>query len=436
MALKAALINNPPSGVEGQLYAEISRSKPAPQGICVANSAGKVLAWTLSFDKDAAIGQFLDYAGKRYQEFPDAERPVPAERFMQFPGNKLASIDDPGRTLTIPKSHSADDRCPAIPQVERGTLVGRIVGRPLNENGQPIEKTARQEDYMEARFEIPVEVQRNFLLELANAPADAEFAVPPDLARQLVSHAYLGQLDVNPLGGRQTGGRTNKESIEFHARRFGDEQKKQVVRITGTSNVAGGPSAIGIGTDGRSWDHQVELEWEGYLDIEGERITGLVLLAEGKEKLQWGGQRLKLSGEPTVAHLMAGHAIDLDCNVRYGLTAIPSDEREIVDPSNEQLSGAQSPNHDQQTAMRQQIQRLRAAGQDKQADRMERALQQSGQPNNAIPLEQRLAHLREAVKHLRAAGATDIADQIAKQVQQIEQQFKQDRENAGDEPKK
>lgn len=138
MALKAASINNPPSGLEGQLYAEISRSKPAPQGICVANSAGKVLAWTLSFDNDAAISKFLDYAVSRYQESPTAERPVTAERFMRFPGNKLPDVADTGRTLTIPESHLTDDRCPGIPQVERGTLVGRIIGRPLNEQGQPI----------------------------------------------------------------------------------------------------------------------------------------------------------------------------------------------------------------------------------------------------------------------------------------------------------
>ena len=48
VALKAGLVDNPPDNDEGRLYREIGRSKILPQGICVANSAGKVLAWTAS----------------------------------------------------------------------------------------------------------------------------------------------------------------------------------------------------------------------------------------------------------------------------------------------------------------------------------------------------------------------------------------------------
>ncbi|MEK6236169.1 MAG: hypothetical protein N2C14_15795, partial [Planctomycetales bacterium] len=70
VALKAALVNNPPGGPEGKLYAEISRGKPAPQGICVANSAGKPLVWALSFDDEKSIADFFEYAAKRYREFP------------------------------------------------------------------------------------------------------------------------------------------------------------------------------------------------------------------------------------------------------------------------------------------------------------------------------------------------------------------------------
>ena len=74
VALKAAMINNPPRGIEGELYAEISRSKPAPQGICTANSDGKVLAWALSFDDDKSILEFLDHVSKRYKDSPDATK--------------------------------------------------------------------------------------------------------------------------------------------------------------------------------------------------------------------------------------------------------------------------------------------------------------------------------------------------------------------------
>ncbi len=55
VALKAGLVNNPPVGPEGLLYREIGRSKPAPQGICVANSDGKVLDWALMFDGDKSV---------------------------------------------------------------------------------------------------------------------------------------------------------------------------------------------------------------------------------------------------------------------------------------------------------------------------------------------------------------------------------------------
>ena len=61
VALKAALVNNPPPGLEGKFLAEISRSKPAPQGVCVANASGKVLAWALSFDDDTQVPKFLDF---------------------------------------------------------------------------------------------------------------------------------------------------------------------------------------------------------------------------------------------------------------------------------------------------------------------------------------------------------------------------------------
>ncbi len=72
VALKAAMVNNPPRGIEGALYAEIGRSKPAPQGICTVNSDGKVLAWALSFDDDRSILKFLDHVSDRYRQSPNA----------------------------------------------------------------------------------------------------------------------------------------------------------------------------------------------------------------------------------------------------------------------------------------------------------------------------------------------------------------------------
>ena len=354
VALKAAHINNPPPGIEGQLYEEIGRSKPAPQGICVANSAGKVLVWALSFDTNRNLPEFLDYAQNRYKDFPDARVPVTAERFMRFPGQKLADVKDAGLAIAIPAKHDHGDRCPGKPSLERGTLVGRIVGRPLDEEGKPIPETFRQEDYMEARFEVPVSVQQRFAQALKDADSKS-FKVPSEFARLLVSHAYLGQLDVNPLGGRQTGGQVDSETIEFTGRQVsGDDNSFVRIRIAGRSDVSGSPSDVGVRTDGRQWEHRVQLEWEGYLDVQNDRITSLTVTAEGHERLRWGNRRLTSSDEPDVAHLMAGHPIDLDCAVRYGLQAKPCSEEEIADAGDAGLPQSQ-PDGGPQNDMRQQL---------------------------------------------------------------------------------
>ena len=141
VALKAAMVNNPPRGIEGKLYAEIGRSKPAPQGICTVNSAGKVLTWSLSFDDDANILKFLDHVVLRYKQSPNAERFVTAERYRMFPSHKLPDIEDNGQHVTPPAGHGDQERCPARPALQPGTLVGRIIGRPLDGSGNPLDFT-------------------------------------------------------------------------------------------------------------------------------------------------------------------------------------------------------------------------------------------------------------------------------------------------------
>jgi hypothetical protein len=331
------MINNPPAGLEGDLYAEISRSKPAPQGICVANSSGKVLAWVLSFDDPSSLPKFLDYARERYEASPDNTEPVTAERFMRFPSRRLEDVADSGKQFQLPAQHDRGDRCPALPRLESGTLVGHIVGRPLDKNGQPIAETFRQEDYLEARWELPPATQSRFLEALREA-GEQRFRVPAEFARAVVSHAYLGQLDVSPLGGRQIGGQTQRDRIELHAQRMTNHQGPGIrVRIEGTSDVAGAQGPTGQRTDGRLWEHEVQLQWQGYADVNARegQIGQIVLLAEGNERLKWGGRRLLLADEPDVAHLMAGHPIDLACDVRYGMLAEPCEAHEVVaDTSN------------------------------------------------------------------------------------------------------
>src|SRR5207244_6541178 len=129
---------------------------------------------------------------------PDARRPVQAERYMRFPSQKLEDVADSGKALPIAERHPEGKSCPAKPRLQQETIVARLFGRALDRDGKPVADTVRQEHYVEDRFEVPVGLQAK----LARALADAgtrRFKVPDDLARLLVSHAYLGQLDVNPV---------------------------------------------------------------------------------------------------------------------------------------------------------------------------------------------------------------------------------------------
>ena len=331
VALKAAHVNNPPHGVEGELYAEISRSKPVPQGICTTNSSGKVLAWALSFDDDESILQFLEHVSDRYRQFPDAENPVTAERFMKFPSRKLADVEDTRKRVRIPEQHANGDRCPATPALERGTLVGRIIGRALGEDGKPVADTIRQEHYMEARFDVPVVLQEQLAAAIQQA-AGKQFRIPSEFARGLVTHAFLGQLDVNPLGD-VPGSRNERRAWEFSGQKIPSTDRENVrVHIQGESHVEGGQDGVlSPRTDGRLWEHRVTLHWQGYIDMKDNRITELVMIANGDERLQWGNAGFNLIAESDVEHLMAGHPIDLDCDVRYGLFAEPYSPDEVVE---------------------------------------------------------------------------------------------------------
>src|SRR5205085_2165900 len=198
VALKAALVNNPPGDDEGRLYREIGRSKPAPQGICVINGAGKVLDWALMFDDDKSVLAFLDHAQKRFARFPDAKKPFPAERYKKFPSQKLADVEDNGKVVPLVERHPEGESCPGKPRVQQGTIIARVFGRAMDKDGKPVADTVRQENYVEDRFNVPV-LRQEALAQALTAAGTERFKIADNLARLFVSHAFMGELDVNPF---------------------------------------------------------------------------------------------------------------------------------------------------------------------------------------------------------------------------------------------
>jgi len=322
VALKAALVNNPPAGEEGRLYREIGRSKPAPQGICVADSAGRALDWVLTFEDDSSVLGFLDHASKRFREDPDSRRAVACERYFRFPGKKLPDVAEGGEELPRAGDHP-DGACPARERVSPGTVEVRLFGRALGADGQPVADATRQEHYVEDRFQVSPEAQERLARDAARAGA-GEFPLPPELVRLLSSHAYLGQIDVNPLGS-PAGGRGDLRRCDFRARRQGPRADgKVLLSVEGRSDVTGGEDASGAGArgDGRRWEHAVELAWAGFVELRGNRITRLLVLARGRERLRWGNA--SFPGTDDVARLPGGHPIDLEAGVRYGIIGEPA----------------------------------------------------------------------------------------------------------------
>jgi hypothetical protein len=319
VALKAAQVNGPPAGEEGRLYAEIGRSKPAPQGICSVNSAGKVLAWALSFDGDPSVPAFLDYVLKRYEAYPGGEKPVSAERFMRYPSGKMEDVGD-GGALAVPEKHGKEDRCLGARSAAEGTLLGRATGRTYKD-GKPFGDPQRQEHYVEDTFEVSVEIQEA-VVQAARKAEGQRFRLPEPFGRSLVASAFLGMLDVNPLGS--PGGRNDSKEWEFWGRREGDR-----ITFEGTSTASGGQDKVGSDTDGRRWTHEVRLAWKGLIETRGLRATRLLATASGHEKLTWANNRMIRAGESDVAHLPAGRPIAFDGDVRYGFEARPAAPSEI-----------------------------------------------------------------------------------------------------------
>jgi ferredoxin len=344
VALKAGLVNYPPNDEEGRLYREIGRSKILPQGICVINSACKVLAWADMFDDEKSVLAFLDHCSQRFAQFPGAQKPFPAERYPKYPSEKGPDVQDNGKAPVIVERHAKGKSCPAKPPVQHGTIDARLFGRALDKDGKPVADTLRQDFYVEDRFDAPVAMQEALAKALKVAGSD-RFRLADDLARLLASHAFLGELDVNPVVSNN-GSKCDLKQCEFWARSaLGPDDDRVRVRIEGKSEARGVQSGDEHGLEGPLWQHEVKLTWEGIIELKKDRISRLLLVARGSEKLKRRHVPLEVAGQPGVILLWASRAPDLSCGVCYGIMGepVPGDDTGDVEVAPQETTVAQVP---------------------------------------------------------------------------------------------
>lgn len=283
--------------------------------MCVANSAGKVLGWTLMFDDQSSIPSFLDHSLKRYRDNPGGTRPVAAERYMKFPSVRLDDSPDSGQILPVSDGHPTGKNCPAKPPLPPGTVVARVIGRALGPDGNPVAETVGQDRYVEDRFDISVSLQETVAQALAKA-GTRRVRLPDEFARLCMTHAYLGMLDVQPLSN-PCGGNSDLRHGDFWAEKMASSSGPPTWRLEGRSDVFTDEMA----NAGPGDLHEVRLTWAGFIQMDGSRMTRLLLSARGTEKLKFGSSRG--GNENAAASLPAGRRIDMECGVRYGVLAEP-----------------------------------------------------------------------------------------------------------------
>jgi hypothetical protein len=337
LALRAPAVNRPdsvPDDDERWLYRRIHRARLAPQGICILNSAGQVLAWVQMFDDDQSVLAFLGHGLDRFRENDDARQLVVTERYMMYPSLRQGDLQDEAELpAVIAERHPQGKRCTAANgkgKVPPGSFEARLVGRALDDQGRPVADTVRQEQYVEDKFIITPEMQEALAGVLATAGA-APVRLPEEFARLCAVHAHLGHIDVQPCLCMIKGQAENKgewKRCDFRAQKVKSQEAASLWRIEGESEVVSEVAINGQGV------HDVRLDWEGFIEMQGTRIRQLVLSAQGREKLQFAkdDHPLKREKRAEVAILPGGRPIDIECGVRYGILGDPVAE-EAAEPA-------------------------------------------------------------------------------------------------------
>jgi hypothetical protein len=328
MALQAR-----PEDDEGKALKSIYRSKVQPQGTCVLNTGGQVLAWVLMFDKNKSVLDFLDHGLKRFKDHPDGKQPILTERYMRFPSAKLKDMKDEAKPQPIAERHPDGKSCPGTPDVPPGTVVARVIGRALDEDGKLSARKVNQEHLALDRFEVTPAMQKKLAKALADGGA-GRVALPDDFARLCMAYAFLGNKDSGPM---------SKVSV---FRIVSDVKQCELWAQKAASRVASAPGVTLWRVEGKTdvfgkgavagdagLRHEVKLTWEGYIELDGKRITRLLLAARGTEKLKWGSEALQARAKTNdeVAFLPAGRFIDMECGVRYGIIGAPAPIKKAKD---------------------------------------------------------------------------------------------------------
>ena len=293
-----------PSGEEVKLFRNLYRSQVQPQGMCVVNAGGQALAWTMNHDNSEGILKFFDHALELFRKNPDGQKPSLTERYMHYPKQRLEDFKAEARTLPIPEGHPDKETCPAWNLRPKGTVVALLIGRALAKDGKPVTDTVNQGNYSEDRLDIAVQTQEKLVKALADA-GKGPVKLPLELTRPWVKHAYMGVLDVQPLDnpGRSKG---ELKKCDFSAQKVASQVALApgvtLWRVEGESEVFIDEKMI-HGRPGNM--HEVKLKWHGFIEMDGNRMTRLVLSASGSEKLKFVS------------------LFDMACDVRFGILGEP-----------------------------------------------------------------------------------------------------------------
>ena len=187
-----------PKDDEGKLLQSIYRSRTQPQGTCVLNSGGQVLAWVIMYDKDKSVLDFLDHGLERFRDHPDAKQAIVTERYFRFPSDKRKDMKDEAKPDPIAERHAAGKHCPGWVDLPRGTVVAKVIGRALDKDGKLSTRMVNQEHLALDRFEVSPALQAKLAKALADGDA-GRIKLPDDFARLCMAHAFLGNKDAGPM---------------------------------------------------------------------------------------------------------------------------------------------------------------------------------------------------------------------------------------------